>query len=89
MFLSITVGVIDKIKERTFCELNFSPPYKDLRGKYIENARYIYMDRKFVHFFIVYKKKLNFIPIILENMSILEKETFLGKVGHQILLQLR
>jgi hypothetical protein len=38
MFLSITVGVIDKIKKRTFCELNFSPPYKELREKYKENA---------------------------------------------------
>jgi hypothetical protein len=38
-----------------------------------KNAYYIYMERNFVHFFIV-KKKLNFRPIILENMDILEKE---------------
>jgi hypothetical protein len=43
--LSKTVAVIDKIKETVLSELNFSPTYKDLRGKYMENAYYIYMDR--------------------------------------------
>jgi hypothetical protein len=33
VFLSITVGVIDKIKKTAFRELNFSPSYKDLREK--------------------------------------------------------
>jgi hypothetical protein len=35
------------------------------------------MERNFVHFFIV-KKNLNFRPIILENMDILEKERLSG-----------
>ncbi len=35
MFLSITVGVIDKIKKTAFHELDFSPQYKDLQEKYI------------------------------------------------------
>jgi hypothetical protein len=52
------------------------PPYKVLRKKYKKNAFHVYMERNFVHFFIVYKKNWNFRPIILGNMEIFKKERF-------------
>jgi hypothetical protein len=62
---------------------------QELREKKKQNAYYIYMDRNFFHFFIVYKKNLNFRPIFLGKMDILTKREVLWKVGQEILLQLR
>jgi hypothetical protein len=42
MFLSVNVGVIDKIKKRAFCELNFSPQLIGISGK-IQTKCMIYL----------------------------------------------
>jgi hypothetical protein len=54
VFLSVTVGVIDKIKKTAFrCKI--FRRHKRYYEKNTKNAYYIYMERNFVHFFIVKK----------------------------------
>jgi hypothetical protein len=76
VFLSITVGVIDKIKKRLFAVKIFCRHIRFYGKNTKKNAFHVYMDRNFVHFFIVYKKNWNFRPIILGNMEIFKKERF-------------
>jgi hypothetical protein len=51
VFLTITVGVIDKIKKRLF-DVKFFRRHKRYYGKNSKNTYYIHMERNFVHFFI-------------------------------------
>ena len=68
-------------KKTAFRELNFSPPYKDLRETYIKNAYFIYINVNFVHFFIVYKKKLILNPLFEEIWTLKKKKRGFMKFG--------
>jgi intergrase/recombinase len=70
VFLSIAVGVVDKIKKKRLIDEKIVCRHKRYYGKNTKkHAYYIYMERNFVNFFIV-KKNWNFRPIILGNMDI-------------------
>jgi hypothetical protein len=86
VFLTKTVGVIDKIKKRLF-DVKFLRRHKRYYGK--NSKKYIlYSHGKKLCSFL-YKKNWNFRPIILGNMDILKKREVIGNLGKQILLQLR
>jgi hypothetical protein len=87
--LSITVGVIDKIKKKRLFDVKIFRRYKKYYGKNTKKIHNIFIWEETLFISLSFKKKIGIVGHYFRKYGHFKKREIIGNLGQQILLQLR